>query len=114
MNDGTLVVNFASLHKAGDDIQRALNALQDQLIQLDNDARPLVHDWQGDAQQAYEQRQRRWTTASQDLQTMLRDIKRAVEESAADYLHTEKRNTELFHHLPVHQLNRSPTERSTN
>ncbi|MEV4758202.1 WXG100 family type VII secretion target [Micromonospora sp. NPDC049559] len=91
-----LVVNFASLQKASEDIQRALNALQGQLTQLDDDARPLVQTWEGEAQQAYDQRQRQWTSASQDLQTMLQDIKRAVDESAADYLHTEKKNTGLF------------------
>jgi early secretory antigenic target protein ESAT-6 len=96
MDDGTLVVNFASLHKASEDIQKALNALHTQLGQLDTDARPLVSTWQGDAQQAYEVRQKQWSTASQDLQAMLRDIKSAVDESASDYLHTEKRNTGMF------------------
>ena len=52
--------------------------------------------WSGEAQQAYEQRQAQWVNASQDLQAMLRDIKLAVDESAADYLDTEKRNTDLF------------------
>ena len=56
----------------------------------------LVATWSGAAREAYEQRQARWRTASQDLQAMLRDIKIAVDESAADYLNTERRNTQLF------------------
>ncbi|WP_434742550.1 WXG100 family type VII secretion target [Micromonospora sp. SH-82] len=96
MDNGVLVVNFAALQQAGADIQRALNTLESQLGQLERDAAPLVATWAGDAQQAYQVRQSRWRTASQDLQAMLRDIKIAVDDSAADYLNTEKRNVNLF------------------
>ena len=96
MNDGVLVVNFAALQQASVDIQRALSTLDAQLGQLEQDAAPLVASWSGDAQQAYEQRQAKWRTAAQDLKTMLRDIKVAVDDSVADYLSTEKRNTGLF------------------
>ncbi len=96
MEHGVLVVNFAALQQAGADIQKALTALDAQLGQLERDAAPLVASWSGDARAAYEQRQTRWRSASQDLQAMLRDIKLAVGDSAADYLDTEKRNANLF------------------
>ncbi|MFF3867295.1 WXG100 family type VII secretion target [Micromonospora sp. NPDC001898] len=96
MDHGVLVVNFAALHQAGADIQRGLKTLDDQLGQLERDAAPLVAGWDGEARQAYEQRQTRWRSASQDLQAMLRDIKLAVDDSASDYLDTEKRNVNLF------------------
>jgi len=96
MNDGVLVVRFPALQQASADIQKALSTLDSQLGQLERDAAPLVSSWDGDAKQAYEQRQARWRSASQDLQTMLRDIKSAVDESAADYQSTERKNTNLF------------------
>jgi 6 kDa early secretory antigenic target len=96
MNDGVLVVSFPALQQASADIQKALNTLDAQLGQLERDAAPLVASWDGEAKQAYEQRQAKWRSASQDLQAMLREIKIAVDESAADYLNTEKRNTRLF------------------
>lgn len=96
MNDGMLVVSFSALQQASADIQKALNTLDAQLGQLERDAAPLVASWAGDARQAYEQRQAKWRSASQDLQAMLRDIKLAVEDSAADYLHTERKNINLF------------------
>ena len=96
MNDGVLVVNFPALQQASADIQKALSTLDSQLGQLERDAAPLVSSWDGDAKQAYEQRQARWRSASQDLQAMLRDIKSAVDESAADYQSTERKNTNLF------------------
>ena len=96
MNDGVLVVKFPALQQASADIQKALSTLDSQLGQLERDAAPLVSSWDGDAKQAYEQRQARWRSASQDLQAMLRDIKAAVDESAADYQSTERKNTNLF------------------
>jgi len=96
MNDGVLVVSFPALQQASADIQKALNTLDTQLGQLERDAAPLVASWDGEAKQAYEQRQARWRAASTDLQAMLRDIKLAVDESTADYLTTEKKNTNLF------------------
>jgi WXG100 family type VII secretion target len=96
MHDGVLVVSFPALQQASADIQKALNTLESQLGQLERDAAPLVATWDGEAKQAYDQRQARWRSASQDLQAMLRDIKIAVDESAADYLNTEKKNTGLF------------------
>ncbi len=96
MNDDVLVVNFPALQQASADIQRALNTLDTQLAQLERDAAPLVATWDGEARQAYDQRQSRWRAASVDLQSMLRDIKRALDDSAADYLSTEKKNTSLF------------------
>lgn len=96
MNDGLLVVNFGALQQASGDIQKALNTLDSQLDQLEKDAAPLVSTWDGEAKQAYEVRQSKWRQASQDLSAMLRDIKMALDESAADYLSTEKKNTGLF------------------
>jgi 6 kDa early secretory antigenic target len=96
MNDGVLVVTFPALQQASADIQKALSTLESQLAQLERDAAPLVATWSGEAKQAYDQRQARWRAASQDLQSMLREIKIAVDDSAADYLSTEKRNTSLF------------------
>ncbi|MDG4807343.1 WXG100 family type VII secretion target [Micromonospora sp. WMMD1120] len=96
MDNGVLVVNFAALQQAGADINKALNTLDSQLGQLERDAAPLVASWTGEAQQAYEQRQARWRAAAQDLQAMLRDIRLAVNDSASDYLDTEKKNTGLF------------------
>ncbi|MFC6018657.1 WXG100 family type VII secretion target [Plantactinospora solaniradicis] len=96
MGDGLLVVQFPALQQASADIQKALNTLDSQLDQLEQDAAPLVSTWEGEAKEAYAVRQARWRQASMDLQNMLRDIKMALDESAADYLSTEKKNTGLF------------------
>jgi WXG100 family type VII secretion target len=96
MSDGMLVVQFGQLQNASGNIQAALNSMESQLSQLESDAAPLVSTWDGNAKAAYEQRQQTWRTAAQDLSNILRDIKAAVDESAADYLSTENRNRALF------------------
>lgn len=95
-NDGVLLVNFGSLQQASADIQKALNTLQNQLDQLEKDAGPLVATWDGEAQQAYQARQAKWRSASQDLTHILTNIKSAVDHSAEDYLRTEKQATQRF------------------
>jgi early secretory antigenic target protein ESAT-6 len=96
MDNGLLLVNFGALQQASADIQKALNTLQAQLSQLERDAGPLVATWSGAAQAAYAERQRKWTAASQDLANILRNIKIAVDESAADYQDTERKAQQRF------------------
>jgi len=96
MDNGLLLVNFGALQSAGQDIQKALTELQSQLTQLEQDAAPLVATWQGEANEAYQQRQARWRQASGDLSEILRNIKLAVDDSAADYLDTERKATNRF------------------
>lgn len=91
-----LRVEFGALHHASESITTALRSLQGQLDQLERDAAPLVSTWQGDAQQAYHLRQTRWREAADHLSVMLRDIKRALDDSAAEYLRTERDNTVMF------------------
>jgi WXG100 family type VII secretion target len=96
MNDGMMIVNFAALQQASADIHVALATLQGELDGLERDAGPLVHTWDGQAKEAYLARQTSWRQAAADLTVMLREIRRALDESAADYAHTERRNVELF------------------
>ena len=58
--------------------------------------RIAIETWGGSAKEAYEQRQATWRTAARDLANVLSQIKRAVDDSAADYANTETRNTNLF------------------
>jgi early secretory antigenic target protein ESAT-6 len=95
-NDGMLLVNFGALQQAAADINKAINTMQSQLDQLEGDAKPLVATWNGDAQDAYAQRQAKWRAASQDLHNILQSIKGAVEQSTEDYVNTERSATQRF------------------
>ncbi len=96
MDNGLLLVNFGALQQARADIQKALRQLQSQLGQLERDAGKLVDSWDGQAQLAYRERQRKWQTAAGELSEILRNIQNAVDASAADYQDTERRATNRF------------------
>jgi len=91
-----LRVNFGALSQAGSDIQKAISTLESELSQLEQDAAPLVATWEGAAKDSYAERQKRWQTASHDLQNILRDIKGAVDASASDYQETERKAQARF------------------
>lgn len=91
-----LVVDFPAMHQAASDIQAALNKLSSDLDELNSDAQPLVQTWSGPAQAAYNERQRTWTNAANDLAHILRDIQKALTESTQDFNTTETRNRDLF------------------
>jgi 6 kDa early secretory antigenic target len=91
-----LEVQFGALQQASANIETALRTIESQLSDVEAAAEPLVGSWTGDAKAAYEQRQIAWRSAANELSTILRDIKVAVDDSAADYMSTEKRNTGLF------------------
>src|SRR5258705_11837876 len=96
MAQDNLLVNFARVEETSGHIQTALGAIQSQLAQLEKDAAPLVATWSGDARQSYQERQATWRQASDDLANILREIKRALDESLADYRHTERKNADPF------------------
>jgi WXG100 family type VII secretion target len=96
MSGGQLLVNFGQLQAAAGHIDQAISALHSQLDDLESAAKPLVSTWDGDAQQAYQQRQQQWTTAAQDLTQILQNIKKALTESTQEYIQTEKSNANLF------------------
>jgi WXG100 family type VII secretion target len=95
-NDGQLLVNFARLEETSLHIQSAIQALDSHLDRLETDAAPLVATWSGEARLAYQERQATWRQASAHLETLLRDIKRGLDQSIADYQHTERHNANLF------------------
>jgi WXG100 family type VII secretion target len=96
MSDDMLYVNFAALEQASADIQGAIAFMESELSTLEADAAPLVATWDGTARAAYDERQARWRGAAANLTAMLRDIRRALDESAADYATTERHNAGLF------------------
>jgi WXG100 family type VII secretion target len=96
MND--IVVKFAALMKASDDISRALKNMHSELDGLEKGIQPLLASWDGTAKDAYHVRQKEWSSASKDLTELLTQIKGAVVHSAEIMQAREKANTTKFHH----------------
>ena len=93
---GQLLVNVARLRETSGHIQSAVSVMRNQLADLESDARPLVATWSGAAREAYQERQNSWRQASDDLVSILNQIRVALDESASDYEGTEAANANLF------------------
>ena len=96
MDNGLLLVNFDSLSNAGADIDRAVKELQSRLDEVERDGDRLMATWDGKAQQAYLERQKKWQAAAADLTIILNDIKIALNESTDDFQRTERMATNRF------------------
>ena len=93
--EGQLLVSVARLRETSGHIQSAVAAMRTQLADLESDAGPLVATWSGAAREAYQERQSIWRQASDDLVSILNQIRVALDESAADYESTEAANANL-------------------
>ena len=96
MSRGRLVVNFAGLETANQQIRTAISTMQTKLDDLDREARPLAATWGGSAYQEYQQRQQQWTRAANDLTSILIAIQKSLADSAQQYQATEQANAKLF------------------
>lgn len=94
--DQPLSVNFVRMAETSSHIGRTIETMSKQLDDLERHAAPLVATWSGEARAAYDERQRTWRQASAELITTLAAIKRALDESMADYEATERQNVRLF------------------
>jgi WXG100 family type VII secretion target len=96
MSEGQLLVRFGALQTASQNISSAVSTLHSKLADLESAAGPLVAQWEGDAQNAYAQRQAQWRDAAQELTEILQRIKSALDASAEEYVATERTNAGLF------------------
>jgi early secretory antigenic target protein ESAT-6 len=96
MAGNEIVVKFAALHTASDDIASALRTMHTELSELETRIAPMVNTWEGGAQAAYLVRQKEWHAASQDIATLLTQIRGGVDKAAAIMLAREKANTAKF------------------
>jgi WXG100 family type VII secretion target len=94
--DQPLSVNFSRMYAVSEHLKSTIEFVTGQLGDLERHAAPLVAGWSGEAKAAYDQRQKTWHQASQELVAVLTSIRRAVDESMMDYGATEHQNVRLF------------------
>jgi WXG100 family type VII secretion target len=95
MND-LIKVDFGSLAQAHADMMATTQKLQQRLDQLENDLRPLVATWTGQAAELYQAKQRQWHNAAADMQTSLGQLGGAVSQSHDAFQQAEAQNASMF------------------
>ncbi|MBQ1027735.1 WXG100 family type VII secretion target [Micromonospora sp. C95] len=88
--------NFAGLNAAADSCNGAVRNLTGELDGLKSGIAPLLATWDGDAREAYFQRQNEWESAANDLRDLLSRIEKALRESAGKMQAREAANRAKF------------------
>lgn len=91
-----LKYNFPALLAAADNCSSSVKNMTAELDGLQRGLQPLIASWEGDAQASYLARQAQWTSASNDLKTLLTGIEKALRESAAKMQAREAANKAKF------------------
>ncbi|PRY56308.1 WXG100 family type VII secretion target [Knoellia remsis] len=74
------------------DMQRGVNDLRGKVEDMEGNLKPHMGAWEAGAKLAFEDTKRKWNTEVNDLNELLLDIKKAVEQSKEAYLAGELRN----------------------
>lgn len=71
-------------------IRVGANGIKSQLEQLESEVGKLRSSWNGEAQTAYDEAQRKWTQSLTALNTLLEQISAKTEEMSQGYVSTDK------------------------
>ena len=89
-------INHASLQQAAADIRATMNQIETRLENLEKELAPLRSDWNGGQKDAYHQSKAKWDNAINEMNLLLRDTQRAVEESSAEFSRADARGAAKF------------------
>jgi WXG100 family type VII secretion target len=95
MSDRVLVT-FAALAEAAQQIQSTYNNLNTKLNDLESQLRPVVASWTGKASEDYQVQQQKWNSAQTDLNNVLQAIGKTVEAAHDAYTQTESTNANAW------------------
>jgi early secretory antigenic target protein ESAT-6 len=96
MPDGSIKVDYATIHGAADDCSSTVKQLGSQFDQLKSDLNPLITTWEGDAKDAYLNAQKQWDDKFADLSQLLAQVASVLPQIADGYQSNETGVTGLF------------------
>jgi early secretory antigenic target protein ESAT-6 len=96
MPDGAMKVDYGTIHEAADHCNTAGSEMDSLFQQLVHDLQPLTQSWTGDAQTQWQDRQKEWNNALDEMKALLARIAIALPEIADGYQKTDKDITNMF------------------
>jgi WXG100 family type VII secretion target len=96
MPEGSIKVDYATIHGAAEDCTSTVKQLETQFQQLKDDLNPLVTTWEGDAKDSYLNAQKQWDDKFEDLRQLLAQVAAVLPQIADGYQGTETGVTGLF------------------
>jgi early secretory antigenic target protein ESAT-6 len=82
-------IDYAAIHGASDDCKKAGGQLQSLFDDLTSKLRPLTDTWEGEAKDAYHQRQVEWNQKHDAMNQVLAQIAAVLPQIADSYQGTE-------------------------
>ncbi|MQY16180.1 ESAT-6-like protein EsxA [Streptomyces sp. RB5] len=93
---GELLVTYASLSQAANEIRRQSQELMNDLEEIKSAVRTVAAGWEGEAKQSYDTVQAVWDQNAAKVQAALGQISAAVETAGSNYQSTDKKAAGLF------------------
>ncbi len=93
---GNVKVTFAELDAARQQLWGSWQAIQTKLDDLQRYLAPLVSTWEGEAALSYQEKQRRWNQAADDLNQILHGISHTLGNMVDEYQNTEAHNRQRW------------------
>ncbi|SDM10991.1 WXG100 family type VII secretion target [Corynebacterium mycetoides] len=75
----TIKYEFGQLAGAAEDLRGSAAQINRMLDELKSGLAPMVATWTGDAAEAYNEHQRKWDAAAEDLNVILNNVAQAVD-----------------------------------
>ncbi|HEV3174035.1 MAG TPA: WXG100 family type VII secretion target [Actinocrinis sp.] len=91
-SNGGILVQFAAIAEASQNVNRTYTNLDQKLNDLRQMLAPIAAEWTGKAAENYQEKQRAWDQAQQDLGMVLQQIAKVLEAAHDSYNQTEQAN----------------------
>lgn len=93
---GQILVNFATISQASQDVRSTANNVRRQLDELEAGVKKIAASWEGSAQEAYRAKQTEWDQRAASMQQTLEAIAKALDSAAQNYQATESKNAQIW------------------
>jgi len=92
----SMSVTPEQVHSLAGQIRNGASGIKSQLDKLDSEVSKLRASWDGGAQQAYDEAQRKWNQSLTAMQTLLEQVAGKTDEIADTYVSSDKSSAGRF------------------
>jgi early secretory antigenic target protein ESAT-6 len=92
----SMSVDPAQVSALAGQIRTGANGIRSQLDTLESEVGKLRASWDGQAQQAYDEAQRKWTQSLTEMNALLAQISQKTEEMSTGYVHSDNSSATRF------------------
>ena len=89
-------VDYGVVASAQNDIDTGSRNISNQLDDMENQLKPLVEQWTGEAANSYQVAKANWNSALTDMSQVLQQIKGLLGESASNFNQTDRSGAARF------------------